>query len=464
MSHPVEPPPLQNFVSAMKRDWDDRAREDARWYINTVRRGQTEAEFDATCVSDIECFILADLAVLTGGRDPRSLRMLEIGCGIGRMTRHLAGIFGEVYGTDVSGEMIRQGRERLKDYSNIHLDETSGCDFSEFPDDYFDLIFSAYVFQHIPDAEVIRANIRDGYRVLRPGGVFKFMAAGITHADYAKMPKDTWTGAAFSEPDSRRIAQELDAQLLGVIGNGTQYFWTLLRKPLPGQKRTTAIQAHQPEIISAGRADDLSIGEIPARGDLAWLGLTVSGISMAESDCNSLVVEFRGRDLLPVYIGPVGIAPDQVQMNDPEKNQGERLQVNLRIPADDPGGPATVRLRLSDGMTSNLITARILSPQQVPPKVTLISNAFDGGLDLFARGPKSLVRIFVDGLDESASTDNVIVHIGERAFKPQSLTFQPNNAVYLLTVQLPEDTLPQETSLCVRFGGLQSPGSPIRIS
>ena len=34
--------------------------------------------------------------------------------GIGRITRYLAAIFGEVQATDVSGEMIRQAKERLE--------------------------------------------------------------------------------------------------------------------------------------------------------------------------------------------------------------------------------------------------------------------------------------------------------------------------------------------------------------
>lgn len=446
---------LSNYSTTMKRDWDDRAREDARWYINTVRRGQSDEEFDATCRHDIENFILADLPVLTGGRDPKSLRLLEIGCGIGRMTRHLAAIFGEVYGTDVSGEMIRLGRERLKDLPSVRLHETSGFDFADFPDEHFDLIFSAYVFQHIPDAEVIRSNIRDGYRVLKPGGIFKFMAAGITSEEYARMPKDTWTGAPFAEADSRRIARELGAQLMSVVGEGTQYFWTVLRKRPAGIQ--TGVHRH-PVMTGAGRADDLTIKEVPSRGDQAWLGLTVSGLSPEEADCNDIVIELRGRELLPVYVGPAGVNPDA-----PESTAG-LLQINARIPHDDPGGPAQVRLRLPDGVMTNPVTVAILPPEPVPPRITLVSNAFDGGMDIHATGPKSLVRVFVDGLERDASAADLTVRIGARDYKPQSLTFQPNNAVYLLTVQLPADTPPQETTVTVITGQLQSQPWPVQIA
>jgi ubiquinone/menaquinone biosynthesis C-methylase UbiE len=38
--------------------------------------------------------------------------MLEIGYGIGRMTRHLASIFGEVHGVDVAPTMCRWAERR----------------------------------------------------------------------------------------------------------------------------------------------------------------------------------------------------------------------------------------------------------------------------------------------------------------------------------------------------------------
>ena len=52
------------------------------------------------------------------------MRVLEIGCGAGRMTRALAGIFG----VNVSGEMIARGRQLLAGVPNVHLHRNSGVD------------------------------------------------------------------------------------------------------------------------------------------------------------------------------------------------------------------------------------------------------------------------------------------------------------------------------------------------
>src|SRR5262245_12086816 len=122
---------LQDFAHEMKRDWDERARQNAKWFINSAKLQQSDQEFDATGKVEVERHVQADLALLAQGRDPKSLRVLEIGCGLGRMTRPLAETFGEVHATDVSAEMIRQARGRLHGLTNVHLSETNGLDFAE---------------------------------------------------------------------------------------------------------------------------------------------------------------------------------------------------------------------------------------------------------------------------------------------------------------------------------------------
>lgn len=222
---------LKDFSEAMKRDWDDRARDNAKWYINTVRKDQTDEEFDSTGLPEVQNFVLKD-PLLTRGRDFKQLRLLEIGYGIGRMTKHMAQAFKEVHGTDVSAEMIKCGRERLREFSNVFLHETNWLDLAALPDSYFDIIFSVYVFQHVPDVSVIHSNIQDACRVLKPGGLFKFQVCGVDHEAYHRMPKDTWTGTAFSVDEIRRAARESGVKLMSILDYGTQYCWVILSQPL----------------------------------------------------------------------------------------------------------------------------------------------------------------------------------------------------------------------------------------
>jgi len=332
-------------MNEMKRDWDQRAAEDARWYINTIRRQQSEAEFDASGQHEVQCQIVDSLPLLTDGRDPRQLRLLEIGCGIGRMTKHLAALFGEVYAVDVSAEMIRQAQTRLSTLPNVRFFETSGQDFALFPDQSFDVIFSAYVFQHIPSAAIIRSNIVDGFRVLKPGGVFKFVTNGVSQAE--RSPTDSWNGAVFPEAQLRELARELGAQLLGLFGEEIQYCWTMWRRRTTRQPpaRTGA-----PQLLQVGHVDDLQQQEIALEGERPYLTLLLSGEFNEWDDAETLVVEVGETRLQPRYAGPPGA---NLLAALPEQAPNRLFQVNVRLATQVETGTQPVRVRCADGVISN---------------------------------------------------------------------------------------------------------------
>src|SRR6202142_4676340 len=101
---------LSGQLEKMQREWDARARENARFYVNTERQDWTDADFFRSGEGTVAEEILTDMINICQGQDPKQMRVLEIGCGAGRVTRALAQIFGEVFGVDISGEMVGQGR------------------------------------------------------------------------------------------------------------------------------------------------------------------------------------------------------------------------------------------------------------------------------------------------------------------------------------------------------------------
>jgi SAM-dependent methyltransferase len=122
-----------DIQAKMRRDWDARARENAFYYIASSRDDWTPAEFFASGEESVRELIVADRDGICGGKDPKKMRVLEIGCGAGRMTRALASFFGEAHGLDVSREMVERGRELLADCPNafLHLfpaHPQQGCD------------------------------------------------------------------------------------------------------------------------------------------------------------------------------------------------------------------------------------------------------------------------------------------------------------------------------------------------
>jgi SAM-dependent methyltransferase len=212
---------LGGQLEKMQREWDERARENARFYVNTERQDWTDADFFRSGERTVSEEILTDMINICQGKDPKRMRVLEIGCGAGRVTRALAQIFGEVYGVDISGEMVRQARAALADAPNVHIFRNSGKDLDVLGSTRVDFAFSSIVFQHIPSREVIESYVRAVRRRLRRGGLFKFQLQG---GEFDNPPDDTWLGVTFSERQARDMAVRCGFEMRYSYGAGTQYF------------------------------------------------------------------------------------------------------------------------------------------------------------------------------------------------------------------------------------------------
>lgn len=446
------------LIARMKGDWDRRAAENARWYINTLRIDQSEEEFDRTGEQEIAQWILPELSLLTQGREPATLRLLEIGCGIGRMTRPLAGIFGEVHATDVSGEMIRQARVRLADLPNVFLHETSGADVGPLPDDYFDLVFSVFVFQHVPSREAIRSTLRDAYRALKPGGLMRFQTNGVTAAEFQAVAKDTWAGETFSEEESRALARELGAQLVSVYGAGTMYCFSTWRKP---RSEARPIDSAMPVIEYHGRADRPEIQAIPAAGDDAWLSLLVSGIDLETADANRIGVEIGGRIVQPRYAGPVRPHFEHVL---PAERIAEICYLEVGIPPHLPPGRISVRVLPEKGEASGAIAIDLVESPAASPRIATVRNGFDYGMDVEVGGPKASLALFVDGIDGTATIENVRLRLGNREFAPDFVGFDVAIAGYRVDAKLPAGLTPGEATIQLIVKGIASPPMIVRLN
>jgi SAM-dependent methyltransferase len=207
----------------MAQDWDERARENARYYVATGNDNWTEEEFFASGEQAVAEQILNDMTNICQGKDPKQMRIIEIGCGAGRVTRALAGIFGEVHGVDVSGEMVSLARQATAGKPNAFVYRNNGQDLTVLPPGPYDFAFSTIVFQHIPSRDVIYSYVRDVHRLLRPGGLFKFQVQG--DATIETTPEDTWLGVPFSDEDAVRMAKECGFEPRHRHGAGGQYFW-----------------------------------------------------------------------------------------------------------------------------------------------------------------------------------------------------------------------------------------------
>ena len=101
-------------------------------------------------------------------------RVLEIGCGIGRMQAALAPRVAEAHGVDISPKMIDAARRRCAGIPNVHFVLSSGRDLASFPDERFDLVLAVDSFPYIHQAgpAVVTAYFEEAARVLVLGGEF----------------------------------------------------------------------------------------------------------------------------------------------------------------------------------------------------------------------------------------------------------------------------------------------------
>jgi len=178
--------------------------------------------------------VLNDLGNICQGKNPKQMRVLEIGCGAGRVTRAFAGYFGEVYAVDISREMVRQAREAVAGFPNSYIFQNNGKDLSavrlrwwhrfgmgEPPQ--MDFAFSFMVFQHIPSRTIIENYVREVHRLLRPGGLFKFQVQGAPNVQEDK--GHSWVGVTFSEKEAREMAERCGFEMRYQYGAGDQYYW-----------------------------------------------------------------------------------------------------------------------------------------------------------------------------------------------------------------------------------------------
>src|SRR5437588_6237930 len=219
MSKPIT---LEQQLERMRRDWEERARENARHYVVTGQREWSDEEFFRSGEVTVKEEILTDMINICQGKEPKQMRVLEIGCGAGRITRALSGLFGEVHAVDVSGEMVSKARAALADRPNAFVYQNNGKDLAVLGDREFDFAFSTIVFQHIPSYAVIESYVREVHRLLRPGALFKFQVQGDSSVTVD--PEDTWLGVPFSTEQAAAMADRCGFELRYHHGAGEQYF------------------------------------------------------------------------------------------------------------------------------------------------------------------------------------------------------------------------------------------------
>ncbi|HEY4365015.1 MAG TPA: class I SAM-dependent methyltransferase [Bryobacteraceae bacterium] len=214
---------VNQYLEKMRKDWDQRARENAFHYVANGRDSWTAEEFFQSGEVTVGQDILTDMGNICQGKDPKAMRILELGCGAGRVTRALARIFGSVHGVDISPEMLQRAEGGLADCKNVVLHQGDGWSLDVLGDTRFDFAYSCCVFHHISSYDVMRRYLEDIAKRLVPGGLFKFEVQGCPRV--RPEPGDTWLGAPVSEDQAREMAANCGCELRYLTGAGEERMW-----------------------------------------------------------------------------------------------------------------------------------------------------------------------------------------------------------------------------------------------
>jgi SAM-dependent methyltransferase len=247
-----QPAAEKNWLAALRRDWDSRARENARAYINWPGIANEESAFFLSGQFDYDRYVKPFLAKMQF--DPADKVALEIGCGIGRIARSMTGHFREYIGVDVSPEMIRKAASYGIPHATFRA--VSGADLAGIPAGSIDFVFSFAVFQHVPDKAAIFNYFAETARVLRHGGIFRLhmkglwcttigrlaLEAGFSNnarllkAHLTRVPLirfrylDTWQGHSIAAGEAVKKCESLGLEVLEVEDKWTTMMWVGGRK------------------------------------------------------------------------------------------------------------------------------------------------------------------------------------------------------------------------------------------
>jgi len=412
----------------MRAEWDQRAREDAHYYVAFGRRDQDEEGFFATA-ADVVRGLEAELKRMPAG-PVRGRAALEIGCGPGRLMKPMSRHFGEIHGVDVSDAMIERAAGNLRDVPHAFPRATSGSDLTTFADESFHFVYSYAVFQHIPSRDVVLSYWREVVRVLRPGGVARLQINGLPEraGEYT-----TWDGVRFTGEAIRQFTRDHGLQLLSLDGERTQYMWTTWRKPpAPAAPRIQAV-------LNAHTGDRV----VPARGSLACCSVWVEHLP-AEADLNTLRARIGGELVAGSYVGP------------PENGL---TQVNFFLPADVRTGLVPLELLWRGEPLCAPAVLRVIPPG---PSVPRIVGLTDGTNLLSERRIESgVIKLFVEQIEHPE--DLAIAIVEQPAEGVAMVCTDPLNGVYDCSFRLPDAIARGPHRVTVSAGSRRLPAVPIEV-
>lgn len=143
-------------------------------------------------------------------------KCLEVGCGNGALSRHLASKYRlDVTGVDVDPEQIRLARVNTDDMPNVRFSQADATNLA-FPDNDFDIVLSFGVMHHI--SNWVDA-LKEVGRVLKPAGYFIY--SDLVYPDWTARIWSTKLGSSIARnygfPTARGLSSFVEQNNLSTL-------------------------------------------------------------------------------------------------------------------------------------------------------------------------------------------------------------------------------------------------------
>ncbi len=201
----------------MKSQWQLMAKENPFFGITSWPEFEDLSEIDFKYFCKIGEIHAKNIMGKVPLKRTEQLKMVEIGCGLGRMTHYFSRQFKQVVALDISGVMIDRAKTYWRHLDNVVFAESSGEALEPIGDAEIDFVFSFYVLNHVTSPLTVIQYVREAGRVLRAGGI------AFLHLRVCNL--DAWS-LVMLKSRLRRLGHPRDKQLwwnLGITRNDVMY-------------------------------------------------------------------------------------------------------------------------------------------------------------------------------------------------------------------------------------------------
>jgi SAM-dependent methyltransferase len=255
-------------------------------------------------------------------------KVLEIGCGAGRLMRPLSGQFAEIHGVDSSRSCIDQARANLADIHNARLHEPGENGLPYLPPASYDFIYSLDAALHL------LPWVRE-----------------VLHG--SALARLRFNGLGLGRTELLEFAAAHDFQVLAIQGVGTRFLWTTWRKRPAGWSTgaTPPVEnARIQRIVNAYSQEPVA----PSRGRFASISIHAEGLP-----------EDAGLGHLRVT---VGTSVGTVSWIGPADRSGVQM-IRVDLPDLEATGLLPVQLLWLEQPISEPATLRVIPPGPAVPRI-----------------------------------------------------------------------------------------------